>query len=242
MKRSALFLLLIILAACQSLTNLAGSETAVPDGFPTLTPTPNPGLSRANPLPVGSDVSLGDWHIEVLETMRGDDAWEQIRRANSNNEPPEQNEEYFLVRYRIQNQSSDPDDAYLGLHVTGDNLVLHYSFYADVVPPEPRLETDLPGGGESEGWMAYRIWRGESNLILVVDSLLEHDIPPQYLALESGAAILPNQGALESIPATNVGEDMREPAPLGQLVTGEDWQVTVLEAVSGDEAWQRIYE
>lgn len=241
---TTLFLLMLAAVACQSLVDLGSSGTAVPDapeGFPTLTPTPEPGLSRANPLPMGAAVTLADWRVEALETLRGDDAWEQIRRANPNNEPPGDNEEYLLVRYRVKNESGSADDAYLGLHVTGDNLALHYSFNADVVQPEPRLETTLPGGGESEGWVAYRIWRGESNLMVVIDSLLAFDAPPQYLALEPGAAIASGQAALESIAATNIGADSREPAPLGRVVTGEDWQVAVLDAVSGAAAWEMIY-
>lgn len=59
--------------------------------------------------------------------------------------------------------------------------------------------------------------------------------------MDEGASITvaPELGDIEP---TDLGTDRASPAPFGETVTTEDWQVTVLEVVRGDEAWQMVQE
>lgn len=231
---------------------LVAGETAVPPSLATayaaatavaLPATETiPGSSRRNPLPATTElITLNDWDVVVLEQLRGAEAWEQIRQANNNNQPPDLGEEYLLLKVWLKNNGSDPDEESVGLHVTGNGLVVHYSFDSHVVEPVPQLETYLPGGGESIGWEAYRIREGEGNLLLLVEDIATFDTGSLYVALSPGAAIeIP--AALGSLEKTAVGTSKADPAPFGQIVTLDDWQARVLDVVTGDVAWQRVYE
>lgn len=110
---------------------LVGAETAVPPSLATAYAAATavalpaaelePGSSRRNPLSATTElITLNDWEIVVLEQLRGDAAWEQIRAANSNNPPPPPGEEYFLLKLWLKNSSSDPDERSIALHVTGN--------------------------------------------------------------------------------------------------------------------------
>ncbi|MEM7112795.1 MAG: hypothetical protein AAF614_10215 [Chloroflexota bacterium] len=204
-------------------------------------PTVGVGNGRLNPLPADTElITQNSWEIVVLETQRGEAAWEMIRLANGNNEPAADGREYLLVKYWIKNNSTDPDKASLGLHLTGNGLVIHYSFDAGVVEPDPQLETYLAGETESIGWVAYQVYENEGNLMLLVDDLFTYDAGPLYVALDPGAKIeVPD--ALRSITPTEIGQVQRDPAPYGQLVTTADWQVRVSEVVVGETAWEQIY-
>lgn len=243
----ALLLLMLPAFACQYTPLVeqptSAAESALPMPAAVASATPSlPGLSRVNPLPGTEPVSLTNWEVRVLETVRGDEAWKMIQLANQFNEPPAPGEEYLLVRMRVRNRRDGEAENDVGLHVTGNSLALHFSFDAGVVEPEPWLETHLAGGAESEGWNAYRIRQGEGNLILVIDDLFNLDEPTRYLALDEGASIETPIDALHSIKPTELGTEPAQPLPFGQIATSEDWQLRVQEVVAGQEAWQMIID
>lgn len=249
-------LLLVFAAACQALpvetpdvpiANTDNEETppALATAYAAATAvlatqaeeTIEKGNGRFNPLPANSElITQNNWDVVVLETQRGETAWELIRAANSNNEPALNGREYLLIKYWIKNNSTETDEASLGLHVTGNRLLIHYSFDANIVEPEPRLETYLPGETESVGWAAYQIYEGEQNLMLVVDEHFAFDEGYLYVALEPDASIAIPE-ALQSIEPTEIGTEVNDPAPFGQRVTTADWQVELTEVVTGEDAW-----
>ncbi|MCA9995272.1 MAG: hypothetical protein KDE56_05980 [Anaerolineales bacterium] len=231
---------------------LIGDETAVPPSLATAYAAATavsrpaaelePGSSRRNPLPATTElITRNDWEVVVLEQLRGEAAWEQIRAANSNNQPPPTGEEYLLLKLWVKNNSSDLDEQSLGLHVTGNALKTHYSFDSDVVEPDPQLDTYLPGNSESIGWEAYRIQRDEGNLMLMLDDWSDYEAGYLYVALSPGAAIAVPE-ALTGVEKTAVGITPNDPAPFGQMVTSDDWQARVAEVVTGDDAWQLVYD
>ena len=231
---------------------LIGDETAVPPSLATAYAAATavarpaaelePGSSRRNPLPATTElITFNDWEVVVLEQLRGEAAWEQIRAANSNNQPPPTGEEYLLLKLWVKNNSTDPDEQSLGLHVTGNALKTHYSFDSDVVEPDPQLDTYLPGNSESIGWEAYRITSDEGNLLLMVDDWRDYEAGYLYVALSPGAAIAVPE-ALAGVEKTAVGVTQSEPAPFGQMITSDDWQARVVDVVTGEEAWQMVYE
>lgn len=246
--------------ACQSLAvtpgpalTAAGPPTArptvTPTARPTITPaapepTPAPaslGLTRAAPYPAGAPAALPGWTVEVLETVRGERAWRQLRQANQFNDPPPDGQEYLLVSLRVSathgDASARPVQA-SDFKVTGDARRRY--FKASAVTPEPALEAELQGGETTQGWSVYLIEAGESDLLLMVEPL---DGPladaPRFIALEPGAAVGVDPG-LDAIDPTTLGAVGAEPAPLRRTAVTEDWELAVLEVVRGEAAWQMV--
>jgi hypothetical protein len=240
-------LLLIIAAACQvpeTISEVLTGEPAV-EVEPTLTalPTAVPqGQSRSNPLPNAGPITFKNWEVEILETVTGEKAWHVLQAANQFNDPPPDGWEYLLVRYRIRNLSIDSDNKPLGLHVTGDANRIHYSFDYSAVTPDPTLETYLPGGAESEGWESYLIRSGQEDLMVVVDDQFNFDLPYHFIALTDESRITVNTELLDSLTPTAIGSHPNEPALVGQVVTSDDWQISIVETYAGEEAWQRILD
>lgn len=200
------------------------------------------GASRENPYPPGTIVNLNDWEIEVLETSRGDAAWQEIHLANSNNQQAPEGWEYLLVKMRIKNNSASDDKEYMSVHVTGNGRLLHYSFNNSTVAPDPWLETDLPGSVESIGWETFLVKEDEGNLMFYLEDHENYETPPVYLALTEGSAISIDRQTLLNIPPTTLGATLEEPLPFGQTATGEDWQVIVLDVVQGENAFQTLLD
>jgi hypothetical protein len=215
------------------------TDTAVP---PSPTPAPV-GLSRANPAPAGEMVSGLNWDFQVLETLRGDDAWAALQTANQFNEPAPEGKEYLLTRVKVASTHEDSEPHLIGGYdfwVTGDSQQL--VGVAGAVTPEPALQGELFAGGETEGWIAYLIPQGEGNLMLMLDESLTFEASPyRFVALDEGAAVTAAVD-LAAIEANDLGPDRSSLVPLGETVVTEDWEVTILESISGDEAWTRLQE
>lgn len=209
---------------------------------PTATPPPV-GLSRSNPYPRSEPISAPNWDLKVLEVVRGDEAWKAIRAANQFNDPAPEGMEYLLVKLHVKSIYADSDEHTIGggdFAVTGDRLIRYSSAFA--VEPDPQLDAKLFTGGESEGWVAYLVGKGEGNLILIFDEMLNFDgNAVRYVALDDGASVsVPSD--LKGIKATNSGKDRNDPAPLTEKIITEDWEVSVLEIVRGDKAWEMVKE
>jgi hypothetical protein len=150
--------------------------------------------------------------------------------------------EYLLVKLYVKSTYADSDEHSISgsdFKVTGDRLIEYFN--ASVVEPEPVLDVQLFAGGETEGWSAYPIGQGEGNLILIVDELLSFENRLRFIALDDGASIsiAPELG---DIKPTDLGKDRDSPAPYGEKVITEDWEVAILEVVRGDDAWKLVQE
>ena len=211
-------------------------QSGLPD-FPTPRP---PGLSPANPLPPGQPVQTANWTVEVRQFLRGEPAWKRLAAANSVNEPPPAGEEYVLIQFYLRNNSANPEEKSLGLAVTGSRRVQYNSFDTRVVTPQPYLESSLPGGGEMAGWRAYRVGRGETDLLLVVDEWFNYEDEILYTALTENAAVPIPVEELSAIQATDVGRSLAAAAPYKELVTTTNWQVRVMDVAQGDAAWEMV--
>lgn len=215
-----------------------------PTFTPTVEPTPIPvGLSRSNPLSRAEITVVPNWEVQVLETIRGEAAWQAIQVANQFNEPPKEGMEYLLVRLRVKSTHDDSEEHPISgadFKVTGDRLIEYFT--ASVVEPDPILDARLFSGGEAEGWSAYMIAQGEGNLILIVDELLDFSIDnARFITLDEGAAInVPPE--LAGIQATESGIDRNTPVSRNETIVTEDWEVSVLEVVRGEAAWQMVQE
>lgn len=195
------------------------------------------GQSRSNPVPYKEVMALPDWEVQVLETVRGDAAWNRLYAANTFNDPAPEGMEYLLVRVRARATFAGNDARQLYFVVTGDGL---REYTRSGVPPEPGLETELVSGSVSAGWIAFPIGKHEGSLLLKMKELQgSGDDTPRFLALEAGAALSISPD-LEQIRAEPLGQTPNAPAPYGEQVTTEDWQLTIRKVVWGDAAWELV--
>jgi hypothetical protein len=214
------------------------SEEEAAEAIPT-----EEGLSRSNPVPFGELYSAANWDLQVLDVIRGDEAWQMIGQANQFNEPPQDGMEYVLVKIKAASTAADSEEHSIGnwdFNLTGSQLIQYDP--GEVVAPDPVLDATLYAGGEAEGWVAFAVGQDEDNLILVFDEMASWDEDRfRFFAIEEGASLsIPED--LRNIQPTDSGTDRSSPAPLGETVVTEDWEVTVTDVIRGEEAWQMIQE
>lgn len=243
-----------IIAQPQELTETeASSPTALPPVAPTdtpeptstpepsPTPQPEPGMSRSNPVPMADVVEAPNWTIEVLEVVRGEEAWATIQAVNRFNDPPPDGMQYVLVRLKATSMYNDSESHSIGqndFRLTGDRLILYDN--APIVVPEPELNAELYAGGVTEGWVALMAGQDEGQLMLVVDELLNFDDERyRFVALDPDAAVSVDS-ALFDVAPTGIGRTRNDPVSPGSPATTENWEITVTEIIRGQEAWTSI--
>lgn len=225
-----------------------GEPEATSTPEPTATPVPDetappsgPGMSRSNPLPYGELHDTGDWDLQVLDVVRGQQAWDTLLETNQFNDPPPEGYEYVLVsmfaRYTGASLTPQNVDSFW-MQSTGDARILHR--YAAVVDPAPTFQATLLPGGEVTGWATFLARVDESNLMLVWEDWFDFDAEPVYLALEPGARVDPPTGRLAE--PNDLGIDRAEPVPFGERLVTETWEIAVLEHIRGQEALDRVME
>jgi hypothetical protein len=218
--------------------------TPVPTDTPQPTPTPMPvGYSRALPFAPGETVSSESWEVQVLETVRGEEAWNKIIAANQFNDPPPEGMEYISILAHAKNISTSDDALQISasdFNVTGEDNVLYGRAY--ISEPEPELDAELFSDGETEGWMSFLVRESEGNLILVLDEMWSFDEDEnRYLALDEGASVTVDP-ALFDIGATSVGLSRQDPAPIGETVTTDEFEITLTDVMRGDEVYNMLLE
>lgn len=223
-------------------------STALPTAAPTETPAPTPtplpvGLSRAQPFSPDETVSGGSWEIQILESLRGEEAWQQVAAANQYNDPPPEGMEYVLINVHAKNISTSDEASrisYADFNITGDEKILYDSAY--ISGPEPELEGELFAGGETQGWISYLVGEGEGNLILVLDELFSFDEDEnRFVALEDGASVTVDQ-ELYDLGETSLGLTRSEPAPLTETVSTNEFELTLKEVMRGDDVYNMLVE
>lgn len=212
---------------------------------PTKEPTPAPlGFSRSNPFSGTEVVSVPNWDVQVIELKRGADAWNDIQAANPYyNQPAPDGMEYLLLKIHVKCTYNDNEVHSISgydFDVTGDRSILYTASMAGVVEPEPQLDASLYSGGETEGWSAYLIAQGESNLIMVFDETWSFGSnTKRYIALDTAASIIVPTD-LSTIPLSEFGQDRKSPVPRNEKLITEDWETSILEIVRGNDAWNLV--
>ena len=218
--------------------------TAIPTATPAPTPTPLPvGLSRAQPFSPDETVSGGSWEIQILESLRGEEAWQKIAATNQFNDPPPEGMEYLLINVHAMNISSSDEAARISdadFDLTGEENILYNSAY--IVEPEPELEAELFTGGETQGWISFLVSEGEGDLILILDELFNFDEDEtRYIALKEGASVMVDPG-LYDLGATALGLARNEPVLLGETVSTNEFEVMIKELMRGDDVYNMLLE
>jgi len=215
--------------------------TAGPTGPTGPVATGEAGESRANPIPLGKTGSAAQWDIQVLEVIRGDDAWDALLAASEWNDPPSDGFEYVLVKIATE-RTGDNEAKEIGsvdFDITGSEAVLYESPW--LTNPDPELGAELLPGGTTEGWLSFTVQEREEDLILVYDEAWEWDDEPLYFALEEGAAV-PIPDGLSSDGDATAGTSRAEPAGVGVKIFEQPRELEVLEVIRGDGAYEALLE
>ena len=141
------------------------------------------GSSPAGPAPAGAPVQtiiecgvgyesheLYDVKITLLETVRGDRAWEMIKAAAPENKAAKDGFEYILARIRFEYAARGrpgecghelKEDEFTALSPEG-----HVYDSPSVVPPSPRLNGTVHSGDTPEGWVAFSVPKNEPTALM----------------------------------------------------------------------------
>ncbi|AKG91843.1 protein of unknown function {DUF4352} [Geoglobus ahangari] len=169
MGRALVFLVLVgvIMAGCASEVSTKPAEVQKS----VTTPTKEPKGSYGNPASIKETVVVktlaGTFEVTILDYVRGEEAYEVIKRGNMFNPDPEDGYEYLLVKVRFKYASGRVSQ-----------FVSAYSFkaYVDGVGFSPSFvilpndfpefkDVDLMPGGETEGWITFLVPKGKDVLI-----------------------------------------------------------------------------
>ncbi len=143
---------------------------------PTKTPEPSPTPQYGtmdNPVPIGQPLDLimnnnTYFNITVLETIRGDQAWQMVYQANMFNSPPEENKEYIVAKIRVEYTNSTIPDNVLSISSLNFGTLSNNQLLEDifVVNPSPELSVDLLPGGMGEGYISGIVFKDDPNALL----------------------------------------------------------------------------
>jgi len=195
------------------------------------------GSTREDPVPKGTMVSVPGWQIEVLEFLRGEDARNIIEFGYSNEEPISADWEYALAKVSVRCTALDNKAYDLGISemfMSGDRN-LSYGDSMDGWPQPEFLFEDMYSAEIVEGWVDAVIPKDEHNMILVVDVDQYENRTTRFFELEDNAA---NQlsDELVNLEPNQVGLSPDTAASPGQTVITPDWEFTILESLTGNEA------
>lgn len=123
--------------------------------------------SRTNPAPIGTaqSIQVDNWlekynaSVVILETTRGTEAYNMLKKANQFNSPAEEGMEYILVKTRVSINSVDEDKAvslssYSFDAYSADNVEYKSAF---AVVPEPKFSGNVFAGGTLEGYFVVQV-------------------------------------------------------------------------------------
>ena len=196
------------------------------------------GLSRSNPIPLGTMISVPGWDIQVLEFLRGEAAEAVVNGGDRKFDPPPEGYEYALAKVFLRCTNMDGNAHSIGIsemYITGSSHI-QFRDYLDGWPAPEFLYEDMFTAEVVEGWIDARTPISEENLMLVYD-LDRYEEPriTRYFELEASASIVPSGAMFEQTP-NEVGVTMDQPASIGELMIMPEWDITVLSSMRGEEA------
>lgn len=189
------------------------------------------GDALAQPTAFKTEATAGPWRLTVLEVATGDDANAMVGGASDFNEAPADGVAYVAVKLRAQNAGAQP------LRIDGNDFAIAGADgivrrFVGAIPPDPALDGTVAPGETLEGWVVAAAAAGETNLVLVYDSVtLTGNWADATLALSDGAAIPAAND--RAVKANKTGRDPADPAGLDTRVATRDWVVEVTDVVTG---------
>ena len=161
-----------------AMASSAKTETSV-----LQSPKAASGYSPLSPAPVGVAVAdiIGcgrgynshetyDIKITLLEVLRGKEASEHIKMANTANQPPDAGFEYILARIRFEYfaRGSPGDCAYelMGEQFTAVSSDGKEYTRPSLVLPKPELSGTLNSGDSLEGWVGFQVAQSDKKPLM----------------------------------------------------------------------------
>jgi len=130
--------------------------------------------SRLSPAPIGESqtIKISDYSeeytatVEVKETLRGSKALKKLKDANMYNSAPEDGYEYIVAKINIA-ISNVKDDKAIDISQYDFNCYssnnVEYDKWVSVVTPEPELRTSLYDGGNTTGYLVFKVQQTDEN-------------------------------------------------------------------------------
>lgn len=203
---------------------------AVVLGLGPAASTPGRQTEPGPPAPLGEETAAGPLRLSVGQVVAGPAAVDLVLAASPTNQPPREGVTYVLVELRVENTGDRPIDIDGGDFALVGGTGLPHRFL-DVETPPPAIDGSLDPDAARTGWTAFAAPLDEAGLTLLYDSL---SLPGAWadarLALEPDATTRPPPPPTEP---NRTGIDPAAPATLGQPITTADWEVELLEVVTG---------
>ncbi len=225
-----IFLFLIPLACTLNTSILATPGVKRPDNTAA-------GLTRKNPVPLNTMISVPGWDIKALEFLRGEAALAVINAAEWQADPLPAGREYALAKIFVRCTSMDENYHSLGISemsMTGSSNIT-YGDTMDGWPQPEFLFEDMYTAEAVEGWIDAVIPTDEQDMMVILNVEENGNRSTRFLALEEGASVSLPADISNSSP-NSMGVDMNDPAPAGQVVISPDWEITLINSVRGQEA------
>jgi hypothetical protein len=115
---------------------------------------------------------LYDAKITVLDVVRGDKAWEVIKKASSSNQAPAAGTEYLLARIHFEFSARNRPFHY-NYTINADQFTAAssdgepYAPAALAAQPQPGLTGTIDSGDSAEGWIAFIVPRTNARPLMV---------------------------------------------------------------------------
>ncbi len=142
--------------------------------------------SSKNPSPIGTPIksmvelgsvysSIYDITITVLETARGNDAMELLKKADSKIKDPSKGFEYILAKVKFEVKARAVSDK-LTINI-GDSPLQWVALTSELIEypgvlvtvPAPALKGTVKPGDKLEGWVAFAVDKKDKGPIMVFD-------------------------------------------------------------------------
>ena len=130
---------------------------------------PSVGLSLENPVAAG-EVLVGSDGLRIRVTGITPNAWPQIQRENSFNDPPAAGKRFYMISVEVANPpdaKSSVDVRESDFKLVGDKRVVYvpYDESCGVIPDE--LDGEAFGGGRLEGNICFQVPDDEGGFMLI---------------------------------------------------------------------------
>lgn len=184
--------------------------------------------------PVGQAVTAGPWQLTVTDVKLGDDAYALIMERNAGNEPAPEGTMWAMAYVVATNTGDRP----VVINVTdfagtGTDGILRRT--PAMVAPDPVLQASAAPGTSIEGWVPFHVNNAQNVLLWFNSPFLGGNWANAWFALTDGATI-PD---FDPVPEySGLGTSPDSPAPFGSTVRAGDFDVTVMDHISG----QAVYD
>ena len=113
---------------------------------------------------------LYDMNITLLEVVRGDDAWERLRKTGSTNKPADPGFDYILARVKFEYHARGTPGTCV--HQVTPQQFMAFSAdgvdypAANVSPPKPEMHGALRSGEHLDGWVVLLVPQADQKPLL----------------------------------------------------------------------------